>query len=133
MQGIANARIFGSRILSDLGETDNPDMIGEIADLLLRKEGIVWTLCYGKFEGRMLLSLRTSDPDANAGRIIRAIVGKYGTGGGHNALAGAQIDLSTLTEREHHFRELVLLRRFLSLTGPKGVAPEPLVPPSVIP
>jgi nanoRNase/pAp phosphatase (c-di-AMP/oligoRNAs hydrolase) len=133
MQGIANARIFGSRILSDLGETDNPDMIGEIADLLLRKEGIVWTLCYGKFEGRMLLSLRTSDPEANAGRIIRAIVGKYGTGGGHNALAGAQIDLSTLTEREHHFRELVLLRRFLSLTGPKGVAPEPLVPPSIIP
>ncbi len=128
MQGIVNARIFGARILSDLGETDNPDMIGEIADLLLRKEGIVWALCYGKFEGRMLLSLRTSDPDANAGRIIRAIIGKYGTGGGHNALAGAQIDLTTLTEREHHFRELVLLRRYVSLTGPKGDVSEPLVP-----
>jgi nanoRNase/pAp phosphatase (c-di-AMP/oligoRNAs hydrolase) len=102
-------------------------MIGEIADLLLRLEGITWALCYGRFEGRMLLSLRTSDPDANAGKFMRTIVGKYGTGGGHNALAGAQIDLSHLTEREHHFREQVLLRRFLSITGPRGLAPEPLV------
>jgi nanoRNase/pAp phosphatase (c-di-AMP/oligoRNAs hydrolase) len=129
IQGIANARVYGDRIVSNLGDTSNPDMMGEIADLLLRREGIVWTLCYGSFQGRMLLSLRTSDPTANAGRIMRAIVGKYGTGGGHNALAGAQIDLTTLTEREHHFRELVLLRRFLSLTGSKTIAPEPLVPP----
>ncbi len=133
MQGIANAQLFGARILSDLGKTDNPDMIGEIADLLLRLEGVTWALCYGRFEDRMLLSLRTSDSEANAGRIIRAIIGKYGTGGGHNALAGAQIDLTALTEREHHFRELVLIRRFLSLTGSRDVSPKPLVPPSVIP
>jgi nanoRNase/pAp phosphatase (c-di-AMP/oligoRNAs hydrolase) len=127
LQGVSNAHIYGSRIVSNLGLTDNPDMIGEIADLLLRLEGITWALCYGRFEGRMLLSLRTSDPDANAGKFMRTIVGKYGTGGGHNALAGAQIDLSHLTEREHHFREQVLLRRFLSITGPRGLAPEPLV------
>jgi hypothetical protein len=64
---------------------------------------------------------------------MRAIVGKYGTGGGHNALAGAQIDLTSLTPREHHFRELVLLRRYLSLTGAKGVPPEPLIQPADLP
>jgi nanoRNase/pAp phosphatase (c-di-AMP/oligoRNAs hydrolase) len=133
MRGISGALVYGSRIVTNIGETDNPDMIGEIADLLLRREGIDWTLCYGRFQGRMLLSLRTSDPLANAGRIMRAIVGKYGTGGGHNALAGAQIELASLTEREHHFRELVLLRRFLSLTGPKGLQPAPLVAPVVLP
>ncbi len=133
IQGISGAQVYDSRIVSNIGETDNPDMIGEIADLLLRREGIVWTLCYGRFQGRMLLSLRTSNPAANAGKVMRAIVGKYGTGGGHNALAGAQIDLTPLTPREHHFRVLVLLRRFLSLTGPKGVTPEPLVPRSELP
>jgi hypothetical protein len=44
-------------------------------------------------------------------------------------MAGAQIDLSHLTDREHHFREQVLLRRFLSITGQRGLAPEPLVHP----
>jgi nanoRNase/pAp phosphatase (c-di-AMP/oligoRNAs hydrolase) len=133
IRGISGAQVYGPCIVSNLGETDNPDMIGEIADLLLRREGIAWTLCYGRFNGRMLLSLRTSDPAANAGRIMRAIVGKYGTGGGHNALAGAQIDLTSLTPREHHFRELVLLRRYLSLTGAKGVPPEPLIQPADLP
>jgi nanoRNase/pAp phosphatase (c-di-AMP/oligoRNAs hydrolase) len=133
LRGISGAQVYGPCIVSNLGDTDNPDMIGEIADLLLRREEIVWALCYGRFKGRMLLSLRTSDPLTNAGRIMRAIVGKYGTGGGHHALAGAQIDLTTLTEREHHFRELVLVRRFLSLTGAKGLPPQPLVPQTDLP
>lgn len=133
MQGIVRARLFDARIVSDLGETDNPDMIGEIADLLLRLEGAAWALCYGTFQGRMLLSLRTSDPDANAGRIMRGIVSAYGTGGGHHALAGAQIDLSALTEREHQFRVQVLLRRFLALTGGKSTATRSLVDPPLPP
>ncbi len=128
LRGIANAHRFGPRIVSNLGALDNPDMIGEVADLLLRLDGVSWTLCYGRFEGRMLLSLRTLDPEANAGRIMRGIVGKYGTGGGHDALAGAQIDLTALTAREHLFREQVLLRRFLSVTGSKNDPPIPLVP-----
>lgn len=37
-RALNSAEVCGPAILADVGETDNPDMIGEVADLLIRKE-----------------------------------------------------------------------------------------------
>ncbi len=91
--GLSGTRIYADCAVCDLGDVDNPDMIGEVADLLLRHERLSWTLCYGVCAGRMLLSLRTQDTQRRADDVIRRIVCGIGTGGGHASMAGGQIPL----------------------------------------
>lgn len=114
-RGLANARIFGRCIITDLGGIDNPDMIGEVADLLLRNEESDWALCYGVYEDRMLLSIRTSDLKSDAGEIIERIVGKRGTAGGHSTMAGGQIPLGKVSEKEKKNLAEQILRRYLKV------------------
>jgi nanoRNase/pAp phosphatase (c-di-AMP/oligoRNAs hydrolase) len=117
VEGLRNAETFGKCVVTGLGQIDNADMIGEVADLLLRNEGTEWTICYGFCDGKMLFSIRTSDVTANAGRIARRVVGRRGTGGGHDSLAGGQIPMEKDTESLRRRLESVILQRFLRAVG----------------
>ena len=114
---LTQARVYGHGVISGLGELDYPDVIGEVADLLLRDEKSDTVLCYGIQGGRVLLSMRTSNSDVNAGKTIRSIVGKDGTGGGHTALAGGQIRLKTGTKAEIAEIEKRIRQRFRRAVG----------------
>jgi nanoRNase/pAp phosphatase (c-di-AMP/oligoRNAs hydrolase) len=123
---LAQAMIHNDRIVSDLGELDSPEMVAEAADLLLRAEGIRWSMCLGVIDGWVHLSLRTDDRDGNAGKIARNLGGRRGFGGGHQALAAAQIpvpDNGGKRKLKAMIRDLT--KRFLKATG--GItAGEPL-------
>jgi len=41
---IESARVYGRAIVTHLGAVENPDMVGEVADLLLREEQTLWTM-----------------------------------------------------------------------------------------
>jgi nanoRNase/pAp phosphatase (c-di-AMP/oligoRNAs hydrolase) len=97
---LKDARIYNNYIIASLGRITNPDMIAEVADLLNRDEGINCTICFGFYRKKMLLSVRTSEPDKRADRIIRHIVAGKGTGGGHYMYAGGQITLKNETKSE---------------------------------
>ena len=113
MLGLANATLHGSCIVSNLGKISIPDMIGEVADLLLRDEECECTLCYGYFNDVMLLSMRTSDPDLDTGHIMSQIVEGIGTGGGHKMMAGGQIPARSATDLKH--LQAVVVERFLTI------------------
>jgi len=80
-------------VVTHLHEVDQPDIVPEIADLLLRLEGKTWALCTGAFETRLYLSIRTSNPRADAGRLVRRLIGRRGKGGGHGMTAGGWVAL----------------------------------------
>ncbi len=112
------AVVYGDRIVSELGDLDSPDMVAEAADLLLRAEDVRWTMCLGIIDGWIHLSLRTSERDGNAGKIARNLGGRRGFGGGHQALAAAQIPIPNgRTKREVKTMIKSLTRRFLKATG----------------
>lgn len=90
---LEHAQVHGPAIVSCLGQIDIPDITGEIADLFLRDEDATWALCYGFYKQQLLLSLRTSDADGDAGAVMRRLVLGRGTGGGHHTMAGGQIVL----------------------------------------
>lgn len=75
-------------IISHLGPVDQPDIVPEVADLLLRLEGKTWSLCTGTFKDRLYLSVRTTNPRGDAGRLMRRLLGRRGKGGGHGMIAG---------------------------------------------
>ena len=94
---LENLEAVDSLILSHLGPIDQPDMVPEIADLLLRMEGKTWSLVTGYFGDRLYLSIRTTNTRADAGALMRRIIGRRGKGGGHGMIAGGWIDASKVT------------------------------------
>lgn len=114
---LQNARVYDTCIITSLGEVAIPDMVGEVADLLLRDDTTCWVLSYGFFEQKMLLSLRTSQTDKSAEKVMRSIVSRRGTGGGHETIAGGQIPLKKGTKAELAHLERVVRQRLLKAVG----------------
>jgi nanoRNase/pAp phosphatase (c-di-AMP/oligoRNAs hydrolase) len=81
-------------IVSHLGVLEQPDIVPEIADLLLRMEGKTWSLATGLYGDRVYLSIRTTNARADAGRIMRQLVSRSGKGGGHGMLAGGWVAIT---------------------------------------
>jgi len=126
---LANTKLYGNCLICDIGEIDNPDMIGEVADLLLRHDKIDWVMCYGIFNKQLLISLRTQDKDLKAGDVIRNIVQRIGTGGGHTSMAGGQILLQNGKEvtSEYSRLERLICKRFLKALRIKNKRGLPLI------
>lgn len=110
---LSNARVYTRAIVTTLGAIDNPDMISEVADLFLREDQTVWTLCMGIYEDKLLLSVRTSEDNGRADQVIKRVVARRGTGGGHMTYAGAQVPLKKNTKSEITRLESALRQKFL--------------------
>jgi nanoRNase/pAp phosphatase (c-di-AMP/oligoRNAs hydrolase) len=87
-------------VVSHLGAVEQPDIIPEIADLLLRMEGKTWSLATGLYNDRIYLSIRTTNPRADAGTLMRRLLGRRGKGGGHGRTAGGWIDVGRVPPGE---------------------------------
>jgi len=92
-RAIENAMIYDFASVSHLGRIDNPDLVAEMADFILRCEDLKWSLVTGIYENTLHLSLRGNSKGAHAGRIARKAVGVMGSAGGHGQMAGGQIPL----------------------------------------
>ena len=113
---LRNACVQGPAIVTELGDVDNPDMIAEVADLLLREDETTWTMCTGYWNNKMLISIRTSEESNLAEKVIKHMVARKGTGGGHLTYAGA-IPLVKGTKKEREELERDILHRFLEAVG----------------
>lgn len=111
--GLKNAQVYGNAVITWLGELDNPDMVGEMADILLRDDETNWVLCYGGFEGKIIISIRTEQDKLHADKVIRHIVGKLGTGGGHPSYAGGQVPYDADKPRQQERYIKIIQKRFL--------------------
>jgi nanoRNase/pAp phosphatase (c-di-AMP/oligoRNAs hydrolase) len=100
-RAISNSVIYDNVILSDMGPVQVPDMVAEMADFLLRLDGMRWSIVLGEYEETLFISLRCSPPDSpGAGEVVRTALKGMGSAGGHGAMAGAQVPLRGYTEDE---------------------------------
>jgi nanoRNase/pAp phosphatase (c-di-AMP/oligoRNAs hydrolase) len=110
-QGLVTAlqatRRYDDILVSYLGAMDYPDQAAEVADFVLRLQGIRWSLCMGTHDGDMVLSVRTRR-HGGAARLVHAMVDGRGMAGGHGALAGGQVPLEG-QEPTRLARELIAL------------------------
>jgi len=61
--------------------------------------------------------VRADRPNAKAGRIVRGIVGKNGTAGGHDTMAGGRIHVRNATPAQRVAELHALGPRFLQALG----------------
>lgn len=126
-RGLSRARIYGRCVLAPLGQVEAPETVAEVAELLLRHEGIDWSLAYGVFKKRICLSLRTEDTETDAAKVMRAIVSRIGSGGGHPRAAGGQIPLDASNPAARKRIEDFILKRFLRRLGVKDATGKTLL------
>ena len=126
---IENAHVFGCALVFNLRKIDNPDIVAELADFLLRQEGIKYVLGMGLFNGMQILSMRSLDPEARLGLAIQQMVEGIGTAGGHGMTAGGQIREVTADENSQNELERLLTRRMFKALQLEPVPGESLLDP----
>jgi nanoRNase/pAp phosphatase (c-di-AMP/oligoRNAs hydrolase) len=118
-RGIRHAFTAKNVIGVHLGTLMTPDRVAQIADTLLTHEKMRWSIVTGRYGGRLHVSLRTNDPEAEAGRLLRRLLGQ-GKGGGHQMIAGGVVDLpAEAPEFEWRQAEEKVVSEFLETQGVK--------------
>ena len=95
-RALDNSHLYDGLAVSYVGEMSYPDLAAEIADLLLRLEGVRWVLSLGKYKDSLILAARSRSRRGGSGRLVRSIVAGRGTAGGHGVMAGGQVVLEGL-------------------------------------
>jgi nanoRNase/pAp phosphatase (c-di-AMP/oligoRNAs hydrolase) len=111
--GVENATIYGPALVVNLQSICFPEVVAEIADYLIRLEGVDTVLSMGHYNDEMILSMRTTNHQINAGEIIKRLVAGRGAAGGHAMMAGGKMDLvadgpAGLQEAETHLTTALL-------------------------
>jgi nanoRNase/pAp phosphatase (c-di-AMP/oligoRNAs hydrolase) len=128
-RALRSAQVFGELVAVNLGHLGYPDLVAEIADLLLSYEGARYVLCMGQFEGSAYLSLRTEATDARAGSVMRQIVAADGAAGGHGTMAGARLFAPVNTDQALQVMFGMIVQRLRDVLGHAPVAGQPLLVP----
>jgi nanoRNase/pAp phosphatase (c-di-AMP/oligoRNAs hydrolase) len=121
------AQAWGDIITVNLGAIAYPDLVAEIADLLLDYEGAQFVLCCGRFGKHMFVSMRTEPTQRRAGALMRQLIGNEGASGGHGTTAGGRIFAPVTNDADLHKTYENLVYRLLDLTGRVGTPCVPLI------
>lgn len=118
---------FRNLMCAHLGQVPAPEIVAEMADLLLQHKHMSWSLCSGRYKHYLLISIRSSNPRAEAGNIIQQLVPNPNNAGGHGMFAGGKIDLDGFSADQIIELEKKISRDFASLLGYKDVNWKPLL------
>jgi nanoRNase/pAp phosphatase (c-di-AMP/oligoRNAs hydrolase) len=127
-KALKNARIYEDLLIFNLFSVNNPDMVSEMADFLLRMEGVSLALGMGLFNGMEIISLRTTSINLSAGELIGRIIGDLGTSGGHGLMAGGQVPAMDSEPAAQRRLQAVLTERLLTCLGRKERKGKKLIP-----
>ncbi|NOX56713.1 MAG: hypothetical protein GXP27_20155 [Planctomycetes bacterium] len=88
---LQNTFLYDDAALCVLPRAEGPETVGEVADLLIRGEGIHRVLCAAAYNGDILVSVRTEEESDSAAELVRRTLKGLGHGGGHAHRAGGKI------------------------------------------
>ena len=119
-EALSKVRLYPGVTLCSLGRTASAEMVAEVADMLLRMEGVRAVFCGGLIGSTYYVSVRT-EIGIDAWGLIRAgMEGEKGSCGGHGSVAGGSIQLETADTRALRRLERRLERNVLHAMGASG-------------
>lgn len=110
-RSIESAMTYDGVVTSFIGDIDNPDIVAEIADTMIRLEGATCALVGGYFSDQIFISFRTKESDIDAGKLVQRVVGKLGPSGGHGSMSAGRIKMQSMSDNEKNNIEKTIIRR----------------------
>lgn len=110
-QAINKSQVYRKAVVCPMGEVPYPELPAEMADFLVLREKIKFSLVMGRHNKALYLSVRSLHPEVNAGDMVRTIIDGFGTGGGHGVMAGGKIEGVPLKKTKEI--QSILTKRFL--------------------
>jgi nanoRNase/pAp phosphatase (c-di-AMP/oligoRNAs hydrolase) len=126
-RGIENSMRYGRLLVVNLMAICFPEVVAEIADFLVRLEGVETVLCLGHYNEEVILSIRTTNCTLNAGEVIRRVVDGRGKAGGHGMTAGGKLERVPFDPAGLREIEEYLTRGLLAELSIEGQGPERLI------
>ena len=90
-QALDRSRIRKDMVVCPLSRVPYPELPAEIADFLIRREGIEVAFVAGLYREDLFISMRSRRKDLDLSRVIRVLLEGLGTGGGHERMAGGRV------------------------------------------
>ena len=109
-EAIERARQAGPVVFTHLESVEQPEIVAEIADMLLRMEGVRWSLCTANFKDGVYISIRSRQRGARCSRLLRSAIGTTGSAGGHMHMAAGFFDSGDGTWAEREGRRQAFVR-----------------------
>lgn len=88
---LQNTFLYDDAAFCLLPRAEGPEIVGEVADLLIRCQGVTRVLCGAVVGEDLLVSVRTKEKRDNATRLIQETLRDMGHGGGHAHRAGGKV------------------------------------------
>jgi nanoRNase/pAp phosphatase (c-di-AMP/oligoRNAs hydrolase) len=115
LQALQSSFIYDRLIISWVNELPQPELAAEVCDFMIRFEEVDWAVCAGVHDDKLILSVRTSLHGAEAGELLRSVVGRLGKAGGHDRRAGGTIPLESTSASAIEELQGELRRRLLKV------------------
>jgi len=130
-QALGKTFTYKTLIGARLDDVCYPNFVAQLADLLVSLRRATWCFVTGRYQQSLHISLRTTHTRARAGKLLRKVIGKLGNAGGHEMIAGGQINISGMTAEEvKALEETIFKRLFKELGLPEDLTPTALVDPT---
>jgi nanoRNase/pAp phosphatase (c-di-AMP/oligoRNAs hydrolase) len=113
LQALQSSFIYDRLVISWVGELPQPELAAEVCDFMIRFQEVEWAVCAGVHGEKLILSARTTKPGAQAGDVLRQVVGKMGRAGGHDRRAGGCVKLASTSASAVEEVQAELRRRLL--------------------
>jgi nanoRNase/pAp phosphatase (c-di-AMP/oligoRNAs hydrolase) len=113
LQALQSSFVYDRLIISWVNDLPQPELAAQVVDFLIRFEEVDWALCAGVYNDQFILSMRTNIPEANAGELLRQVVGNLGRAGGHDRRAGGFLYLPSTSASAVEQMQGELRRRLL--------------------
>jgi nanoRNase/pAp phosphatase (c-di-AMP/oligoRNAs hydrolase) len=116
-KALNGVRIYGEVVVCSLGFTENPEIVAELADLLLRMHGAEWVVTGGAYQNTYYVSVRAKTFGRDAWSLLKDVLDGEGTFGGHGTVGGGSIPLKDVGTRSLRRLERRLMKSLLDVLG----------------
>ena len=123
--GFSRAVIWKEAAATYAGPVAAPDLPAEIADQLMRLRGVIYAIACGFHEQVLYISARIRNSRKDAGRLLRRIIGRSGSAGGHGFMAGGQVCVGPDPDASQDQAQAIICR-FMKLIYPGETPPAEL-------
>ncbi|MDM8536623.1 DHH family phosphoesterase [Desulfobacterales bacterium HSG17] len=93
---IETMKMYRGRVFVHLGSVINPDVCVIIADFFMRVNPVTWSIVSGIYDKKLIIIFRNDGIRKNAGKVAKNSFCKFGSAGGHNSMARAELPVAEL-------------------------------------